>query len=104
MVATLTEKNRAHQLVIRAIKKGTLIRPTQCSKCGVVIDVDRIKLSLSKYKKYQRTDKMQKELNHFLARAVKAHHDDYSKPLDVRWLCASCHAQFHIGKSEAATK
>lgn len=25
-----------------------------------------------------------------------AHHDDYSKPLEVRWLCRSHHRQHHI--------
>lgn len=26
---------------------------------------------------------------------VDAHHDDYSKPLQVRWLCRGHHLQFH---------
>ncbi len=26
---------------------------------------------------------------------VVAHHDDYSKPLSVRWLCRGHHAQHH---------
>lgn len=26
---------------------------------------------------------------------VQAHHDDYSKPLDVRWLCIPHHAEHH---------
>ncbi len=28
---------------------------------------------------------------------VHAHHDDYSKPLDVRWLCPLHHARYHAG-------
>ena len=33
---------------------------------------------------------------------VHAHHDDYSKPLDVRWLCRRCHALEHASEPEWA--
>jgi len=29
------------------------------------------------------------------AQKAQAHHDDYSKPLDVRWLCTTHHAEWH---------
>ena len=32
---------------------------------------------------------------------VHAHHDDYSKPLDVRWLCAAHHRQWHAAHGNA---
>jgi hypothetical protein len=30
------------------------------------------------------------------AEKAEAHHDDYSKPLSVRWLCRSHHQLLHI--------
>lgn len=31
---------------------------------------------------------------------AQAHHDDYSKPLDVRWLCIPHHNEHHIAERE----
>ena len=32
---------------------------------------------------------------------VHAHHDDYLKPLNIRWLCAAHHSQWHRDNGEA---
>jgi hypothetical protein len=29
---------------------------------------------------------------------VHAHHDDYSKPYEIRWLCRPCHREHHKNK------
>lgn len=53
---------KAHSAISNAIRDGRLTRPTQCSQCGSE------------------------------GKRIEAHHDDYSKPLEVRWLCKRCHA------------
>lgn len=33
--------------------------------------------------------------------SIHAHHDDYLEPLNVRWLCAAHHRQWHVLNGEA---
>jgi len=49
------------QVVYYAIKSGILTRPNICESCGRENCV------------------------------IEAHHTDYSKPLEVKWLCRQCH-------------
>ena len=59
----------AHAAVRAALKRGDLIRPNICSDCGAT------------------------------SPSLHGHHADYSKPLEVEWLCASCHVTRHVGQS-----
>jgi len=62
--------DRAQNVVENAVKKGIVI-PQPCEVCG----------EYAKFKDGRRS--------------VQAHHDDYSKPLDVRWLCQKHHHKWH---------
>jgi hypothetical protein len=69
--------SRAHRLVQAAIAVGRLVRPAICESCG--------RPPRSQYR----------------ANVLHAHHDDYSKPLDVRWLCSPCHKAHHVAQRRA---
>lgn len=64
--------DQAHNIVEKAIKRGALARPDACETCGG--PGPRYKDGRS---------------------GIQAHHDDYNKPLEVRWLCQPCHHQWH---------
>lgn len=49
------------------VKRGRVIRPDRCERCGVCCK-------------------------------PHGHHHDYSKALDVEWLCESCHHGEHHGR------
>lgn len=73
------EQRRANGLVARAVSTGALERPEVCSRCG------------------QRCERIG-GLGDELVNGIQAHHSDYSRPLDVSWLCASCHRREHMGR------
>lgn len=55
---------RGRAVIYRATKNGTLERPSECENCGLQ------------------------------GARIEAAHHDYSKPLDVRWLCVPCHRRW----------
>ena len=66
------EKIKAKRLVRTAIAAGKLIKPRLCEVCKTEPPPLRDGRS-----------------------GLQAHHADYSKPLDVRWLCHPCHVLEH---------
>src|SRR4030095_15298421 len=61
-------EHEARLIFRKAYRDGLIYRPTKCFKCN----------SEYCFEKFQ------------------AHHEDYSKPLEVIWLCTSCHRLYHI--------
>lgn len=60
------EKVRAQRLV-RQAKRSGLLKEQPCESCGIAPDQTK----------------------------MHAHHDDYSEPLKIRWLCGKCHKEHH---------
>ena len=67
------EKATARQILNRAVRRGEIVKPSVCSQCYRGGEYSRI----------------------------EGHHDDYSRPLEVVWLCAVCHRRKHTQESAA---
>lgn len=63
-------KRKAQHMAHKAISSGVL-KPSACEECNA---------------KGTFSDGRNK---------IQAHHDDYSEPLKIRWLCQSCHHDWH---------
>ena len=67
------EAARAHNAVHNAIRDGKLERGTKCDQA-----------------------------DESCCGPLSAHHDDYAKPLEVRWLCRSHHSRYHAEHGSVA--
>lgn len=61
-----SDKLRCHQKLRYAVQNGYVLKSTICQFCGA-------------------TDT-----------PIEGHHQDYSKPLEVMWLCDPCHKRLHV--------
>lgn len=68
------ERDKARRSYRYAIETGVLVRPDTCEMCGEKPKVGKI----------------------------QGHHEDYSKPLEVKWLCVRCHGFVHRKRPEVA--
>ncbi len=59
---------RARVLLRQAVVRGDIVKPASCERCGAA----PLKTA-----------------------HIHGHHHDYSKPLDVAWLCLACHGAAH---------
>ncbi len=62
----------------RAIRRGELVRPSACEKCQ---------------------EPARPEIGQ--RGRITAHHEDYTKPLEVIWLCHECHKSADVARRDA---
>lgn len=62
-------KKSARRKVATAVSRGQIHKPSQCERCK----------------------------KRFALKDIQGHHHDYNKPLDIEWLCRTCHLNEHGG-------
>ena len=67
VAAAKTPAAKARHKLSYAVKIGTIEKPDSCEKCGGS------------------------------GVRIDGHHEDYSRPLNVEWLCPKCHGRRHRG-------
>lgn len=67
-------KRLARQALNAAVRRGEIVRPEACPLCGSTRGT------------------------------MHGHHDDYARPLEVRWMCARCHNALHPGTAHFALR
>lgn len=70
---TTKEARRSHRYLAYQIKVGKITRPSICEECGC------------------------------LSEKIEGAHYDYNQPLNVRWLCRSCHVKWDHDSPKGAT-
>jgi hypothetical protein len=84
------EKILANKKLQHAVKTGKLVPAKACEVCGAEYPYGRGDHRPNEKRRWNDLQKLRKAC---LGPRIEAHHDDYSKPLDVRWLCSGCHGK-----------
>lgn len=60
-------RRHVYKAVEKALNNGTLVKPEKCPVCRLTLP----------------------------SREIQGHHHDYTKPLEVEWICRNCHIKQH---------